>query len=258
MNHKMKKSLGQNFIKDINIIKKIVKLSGVNKNNTVIEIGAGSGSLTKELASSSKKVIAYEIDESLKDILRENLKDYINIEVIYEDFLKTNLKIKDKDIYVISNLPYYITTPIIVKLIKSNIDIKKIVIMVQKEVGKRFNAIPNTKDYSSITVFLNYYYNIRKLMDVNRNSFIPKPNVDSVVLELTRNDNKLKTNNEEIFFKLIKDSFQFKRKTLKNNLKNYNLKIIEEVLNKYNFNLNVRAEQLSLEVFIDISNKIKG
>ena len=155
-----------------------------------------------------------------------------------------------------ANLPYYITTPIIIKLIEDKLNIDKIVVMVQKEVGNRFKAKPNTKEYNSLSVYLNYYFNIKKICDVSRNVFIPKPNVDSIVVLFEKKE-KLKVNDERFFFKLVKDSFKQKRKTLKNNLVDYDLKKIEEVLKKYNFSLSVRAEQLDLSIFIDLANNLR-
>ena len=257
-NFNFKKKFGQNFIVDENIINNIIRKSGVDKDTLVIEIGPGAGSLTNKLANTAKNVICYEIDETLKDILSTNLKDYNNVEVIYQDFLKANVieDIKKYDynkIYVVANLPYYITTPIIISIIEKKLPIDKIVVMVQKEVGDRFKAKVGTKDYNSLSIYLNYYYEIQKLMDISRNIFIPKPNVDSIVVEMKRKEKLLEVN-EEVFFKLIRDSFTQKRKTLRNNLKGYDLEKIEQVLNKYNMDLSVRAEQISLEIFIEIAN----
>ena len=257
-----KKKFGQNFLKDENILKNIVEKSNVDEDTLVIEIGVGSAFLTYYLSEKAKNVIGYEIDESLKEIINNQLKNKNNIEIIYNDFLKCN-PIKDiekydfKKLYVVANLPYYITTPIITKLIDDKLPIEKIVVMVQKEVGDRFNAKPNTKDYNSLTIFLNYYFNIKKLMDVSRNSFIPKPNVDSSIIEFTRINNKYKVNNKKLFFKLVRDSFKFKRKNLRNNLKEYNLEKIEEGLNKLGKDLTVRAESLTIEDFIFISNYLE-
>ena len=157
--------------------------------------------------------------------------------------------------YVVANLPYYITTPIITKLIEDKINVEKIVVMVQKEVGDRFKAHPGTKDYSSLSIFLNYYFDIVKILDVSRNVFMPKPNVDSIVLEFRQKEVK-KNVNEDIFFKLIRDSFKQKRKTLRNNLKDYDLGTIEKVLKKYNLDLSVRAENISMDIFIEIANTL--
>lgn len=259
-NFNFKKKFGQNFIIDENIINNIVTKAGVDKETLVIEIGPGAGSLTNKLAETAKTVLCYEIDETLKDILSTNLKDYNNVEVIYQDFLKANVledikKYNYNKIYVVANLPYYITTPIIISIIEKKLPIDKIVVMVQKEVGNRFKAKVGTKDYNSLTIYLNYYYDVHKLMDISKNIFIPKPNVDSIVVEMKRKENLIPVN-EDVFFKLIRDSFTQKRKTLKNNLKSYDLEKIEKVLNKYNMDLSVRAEQISLEIFIEIANNL--
>lgn len=256
---KFKKKYGQNFLKDKNILENIVKKSEIDKDTLVIEIGVGAAALTLTMQSYAKNIIGYEIDESLKDILAEKLKGKNNIEIIYGDFLKQDVKndLKKyhyKKLYVVANLPYYITTPIITKIINDNIEVDKIVVMVQKEVGDRFNAKPGTKDYNSLTIFLNYYFDIKKLLDVSRNCFTPKPNVDSIVVEMKKKTIKYDVKNEELFFKLVRDAFTHKRKNLRNNLKGYNLDKIEEILKKYNLDLNVRAESLSIDIFIEISN----
>lgn len=255
-----KKKYGQNFIVDKNIIHSIIKKSEIDDETLVIEIGPGAGSLTSELGKYAKNVIAYEIDETLKPILEKNITP--NTEVIFEDFLKRDIaedikKYNYKKLYVIANLPYYITTPIIIKLIETKIDFDKIVVMVQKEVGDRFKAKPKTKEYNSLSVFLSYYFNITKILDVSRNVFMPKPNVDSIVVCFTKKVDKLKVNNEELFFKLIKDSFKQKRKNLRNNLKGYDLENISKTLSKYNLDLTVRAEALPLEIFVDIANNLE-
>ena len=157
---------------------------------------------------------------------------------------------------MIANLPYYITTPIIVKLIDEKINLKKIVVMVQKEVGDRFKAIPGCKDYSSLSIYLNYYFEVKKIMDISRNIFIPKPNVDSIVIELNKREYHKRIKNEDLFFKLVKDAFRQKRKNLKNNLKKYDLEKIKDILNVYHYDLTVRAEQLSIDVFIDMANNL--
>lgn len=260
-NFNFKKKFGQNFIVDKNIIHSIISKSKIDKDTLVIEIGPGGGSLTTELDKVSGHVIAYEIDKTLKPILeKHNLN---NTTIIYEDFLKRNVEedLKNfsyKKTYVVANLPYYITTPIIIKLIEDKLNIDKIVVMVQKEVGDRFKAKPNTKEYNSLSIFLNYYYTVEKLLDVSKNVFIPKPNVDSIVVSFTKKENQVKVDNEEIFFKLVRDSFKQKRKTLKNNLKGYNLEKIEEVLKKHNLDLTVRAEALPIEIFAEIANNLNS
>ena len=256
-----KKNFGQNFIIDENIITNIIEKSGVDKDTLVIEIGPGAGSLTYKLTEYAKNVVCYEIDTKLKPILDEVLKDCNNVEVFYEDFLKCDIlktikKYNYKKIYVIANLPYYITTPIIVKLIEDKIQLEKIVVMVQKEVGNRFKAEPGTKEYSSLSVFLNFYFDIRKLIDVSSNVFMPKPNVDSIVVEFVKHNKYNNVLNEEFFFKLVRDSFKQKRKTLRNNLKEYDLNIISNVLLKSGKDLSVRAEKLTIEEFIEMSNAL--
>lgn len=254
-----KKKYGQNFIIDKNVIESIIKKSDIDKNTLVIEIGPGAGSLTSELEKVSKKVIAYEIDKTIKPILTNNIT---KAKIIYDDFLKRNVKddIKNEKydkLYVISNLPYYITTPIIVKLIEEKIEIDKMILMVQKEVGDRFKAHPNTKEYNSLTIFINYYFTVEKILDISKNVFMPKPNVDSIVIKLEKKQRK-KLKNESVFFKLIRDSFKQKRKTLKNNLKGYDLETIEKVLKRHNLDLTVRAEALPVEIFIEMSECIGG
>ena len=260
-NFTFKKKFGQNFLKDQNILDKIVNKSEVDKDTLVIEIGVGAAALTKTVAPNAYKVLGYEIDTTLKPILEDKLKEYNNIDIIYDDFLNRNVnedikKYNYKKLYVIANLPYYITTPIITKLIDDNVNVDKMVVMVQKEVGDRFNAKPDTKSYNSLTVFLNYYFDINKLMDVSRKCFVPEPNVDSVIIELKRKETKYNVKNEKIFFKLVRDAFTHKRKNLRNNLKGYDLEKIENVLKEYNLDLNVRAEHLTIDQFINISNEL--
>ena len=190
-----------------------------------------------------------------------NLKEYKNIDIIFDDFLNRDISLDIKNysydnLYLVANLPYYITTPIVEKIIDSNIKFNHITIMIQKEVGERFSAKPGMKEYNSLTVYLNYYFNLKKEFIVSRNSFIPKPNVDSIVISLINKDNLLELKNKEHFNKLLRDAFKFKRKNIKNNLKGYDLEIINQVLNKYNFDLTVRSEELSLEIFVDISNSL--
>lgn len=261
-NFDFKKKFGQNFIIDENIINNIVDKSEIDDETLVIEIGPGAGSLTAKLSLKAKNVLCYEIDTTLKNILEENLKEVSNVEIIYQDFLKSNVKqdlekYNYKKLYVVANLPYYITTPIIISLIENEIDVDKIVVMVQKEVGDRFKANVGTKDYNSLTLFLNYYYNIKKLMDVSRNVFMPKPNVDSIVIEFNKKEKLLNLNNKELFFNLIRDSFKQKRKTLRNNLKNYDLEKIQMILKEHNLDLSIRAEQITLDMFVEIANRLE-
>lgn len=260
-NFNLKKMFGQNFIIDENIINNIISSSNIDKDTLVIEIGPGAGSLTYKLSHFSKNVLCYEIDTTLKELLEDNLSECDNVEIIFKDFLKANVledikKYDYKKLYVVANLPYYITTPIIIKFIEDQVPVDKIVVMVQKEVGDRFKAKPNSKEYNSLSIYLNYYFDVKKLFDISKNVFMPKPNVDSTVVEFSKKNDKFELKNEKLFFDLVKDSFVQKRKTIKNNLKKYNLEKIEEVLKKYNFDLSVRAEQLPIEVFVDIANNL--
>lgn len=257
----LKKKFGQNFIIDENVINSIIDKSKIDKDTLVIEVGPGAGSLTYKLGISAKNVICYEIDTTLENVLKENTRDLNNVKVIYQDFLKANVldDIKGyeyKKLYFVANLPYYITTPIIIKIIEDCIPVDKMVFMVQKEVGNRFKALPGSKEYGSLSVYLNYYFDVKKILDISRHVFMPEPNVDSIIVEFSKKENLLVVKNEEVFFKLIRDSFTQKRKTLRNNLKGYNLEKIEEVLNRHNLDLSVRAEQLSTEIFIEIANNL--
>lgn len=260
-NFKFKKKFGQNFIVDQNIIDKIISSSLIDKSTMVIEIGPGAGSLTCKLCEVCQNVLCYEIDDSLKEILDYNLKEFDNVDILYKDFLTADVigdlkSYSYKNLFVVANLPYYITTPIIMKIIEDRIPVDKIVVMVQKEVGDRFKAVPGSKDYGSLSVYLNYYYDVSKLMDVSRNVFLPKPNVDSIIVEFKKKESNFKINDPDLFFSIVRDSFKQKRKTLKNNLQGYDLSKISAVLAKYGFDLSVRAENLGIDVFVDIANSL--
>ena len=261
-NVKFKKKFGQNFLKDKRIVKRIVDISGVDTDSLVIEVGPGGAIMTKELALKAKKVLAYEIDSDLEEELSYKLEGIDNVDVLFQDFLTADIVndvscFKFNKLFFVSNVPYYITTPIILKLIKSSLHFENIVMMVQKEVGERFNANINSKDYSSITVFLNYYFDVKKEFIVSKNLFYPKPAIDSMIISLSQKNNRILAEDEELFLRLIRDSFRLKRKTLRNNLKEYDFSIIEKVLEKKNLPINVRGEQIPLEVFIEISNELK-
>ena len=255
-----KKKFGQNFIHNEEIINRIATAITPKHNNLVIEVGPGGGALTKKLKNHFDNVLAYEIDLDLKSTLEKEFHDS-NVSFIFDDFMIRNIeedvsKYSVDHIYFVANLPYYITTPIVQKIINSKLDVESIVIMVQKEVADRFSANVGTKEYNSLTVFLNYYYDIKKLFVVSRNNFYPIPNVDSAVVQLSKKENIQLVKNEDLFFSLVRDSFKYKRKTLKNNLKGYNLDKIEVVLNRYSMDLSIRAEQLPLDVFIEIANNL--
>lgn len=261
-NFNFKKSLGQNFINDENIINKMVNSIDIDKNTLVIEIGPGAGILSKSIIPKSKYSILYEIDTRLEDILDDTLKDYDNYKIIFNDFLKEDIKSEivkysyDK-LYVVANLPYYITTPIIYKL-TSEIEPDKILIMIQKEVADRLCASVNSKDYGYITAYLNYFYNIKKVFDVSRNNFTPKPNVDSSVIILSKRESNIKVKDVKYLDEFLKNCFKFKRKNLRNNLKGYDLNKINNILNKYEYDLSSRAENISIDIFVEIVNELLG
>lgn len=256
--HIFKKKYGQNFLNDQGILQKIYKSISPNPNDLIIEVGPGSGNLTKWLQKYNCNIICYEIDESLQEQLKSIKNE--KTQIFFKDFLEADLTvdlstIKYENLYVIANIPYYITTPIIKKITFANINPQGLVLMVQKEVADRLSAKPQTKDYSYITVLLNYFYDIKKLFNVSKNCFYPRPNVDSAIIKLTPN-NKEKTD-FNIFNNLIESAFQFKRKNLRNNLKTFNLDIISPVLEANGYSLNNRAEEIPIEVYIEISNKLK-
>lgn len=256
-----KKKFGQNFLKDVRIVEKIADVASITKDDLVIEVGPGRGILTEQLALRAKNILAYEIDKELETDLNRLKKQYNNIDIIFDDFINRDISIDIKNysynnIYFVSNVPYYITTPILMKLMDSDIKFSKIVMMIQKEVGDRFSAKEGSKEYGSITVYLNYFYDIKKEFIVNRKEFIPVPNVDSVVVSFSRKENLLELENKELFFKLVRDSFRFKRKTIKNNLFDYNLDIIEKVLISNGYSLTSRAEQLPLEIYVELANNL--
>ncbi len=256
-----KKKFGQNFLLDQNILNNIVALGNITKETLVIEIGVGAAALTKKLSEKAKIVVGYEIDTTLKEPLSLILENYNNVDIIYDDFLNRDItedikKYNYKNIMVVANLPYYITTPIITKFIEEKVDVEKIIVMVQNEVADRFSAIPGTKSYNSLTIFLNYYFDIKKAFIVSRNVFYPKPNVDSAIVIFEKKDKKTMVKNEDMFFKLVRDAFVQKRKTLKNNLKGYDLEKIEKILNSFGKDINCRAENITINEFAEISNNL--
>ena len=256
----IKKKFGQNFIIDNNIINNIVNSAAIDSDTLVIEVGPGMGALTNELVKVAKNVLCYEIDTTLKPILEKI--DAPNLEIIFADFLKRNVlndikKYEYKHLYLVANLPYYITTPILMKIIDENIPVEKIVVMVQKEVGDRFKAKEGSKDYSSLSIIFNYNYNIKKLMDISRHVFIPEPNVDSIVLGFETKTEKEFIKNPQLFYQLIRDAFTQKRKNLRNNLKKYDLEKVEKILSNQGFDLSARADQIKYKIFIEIANNLE-
>lgn len=257
IDHKFKKQYGQNFLMDKNILDKISSSICPGQNDLIIEIGPGSGNLTKRLKEYNASLVCFEIDKSLDKYL--NLLEDDKTKVVYEDFINVNLEefVKNynyENIYVIANIPYYITTPIIEKITFSNIKVKSLLLMVQKEVADRLSSTNGNREYSYITVLLNAFYNINKLFNVNRNSFYPVPNVDSAIIKLDSKECNLL--NFEKFNKLIKNAFRFKRKTLKNNLIGYDLNLVDSLLGKYGYSLSNRAEEIPVDVYINVANKL--
>lgn len=257
MEFNFKKKYGQNFLTNKATIDSIVNAISPTENDLIIEIGPGGGALTRNLKKYNAKMLCYEVDLDTRKYLDELEDDKTH--VIYDDFLKRDIiddigETKFEKLYIIGNLPYYITTPIITKIIESNIEASEAVFMVQKEVADRFSAIPKTREYGSITVFLNYYFDIQRLFVVGKNNFVPKPNVDSAVIKLVAKENKLAVDVDK-FNRLVRDSFQFKRKNLNNNLKNYDREKMQGILEDLGYSLNDRAEDLSYDIFVDITNK---
>jgi 16S rRNA (adenine1518-N6/adenine1519-N6)-dimethyltransferase len=260
----IKKKFGQNFLVDQNILQKIVGIPTINKDTLVIEIGPGLGSLTEHLLEKSLHVLAYEIDSELVRILSENLQED-NLSIIGEDFLKRDvdndikaLNIKYENVVVVANLPYYITTPIILKIIEESKLIKEIVVMTQLEVARRLTSKPSTKDYNSLSVAIQYKTKAEIAMKVPKNVFIPAPNVDSAIVKLKILDEVLlKPKSEEHFYNLVRSSFKQRRKTLVNNL---HVRYGEEKVNLISYledldlNGQIRAENLSVGDFIRLSD----
>lgn len=256
---KHKHSLGQNFLKDKKVLTKIIDSVDVQEDDLIVEVGPGQGALTRYLKLFKANLRCFEVDTRVKRYL-DSFEDE-KTKVIYNDFMNVDLaeELKDidyKDLYVIANLPYYITTPIIEKMINSPLDVKAMVLMVQNEVADRLSAIPGSKDYGAITVFLNYYYTVEKLFFVHRSSFDPAPNVDSAVIKLSKKEKELELNDKDLFFKLVQDSFRMKRKNIRNNLKGYDLEKVSKVLDSYGLDLTSRAESISLQCFVDIANEL--
>lgn len=254
MRHQAKKKFGQNFLTDKNLLNKIVRLAQV-ENKNVIEVGPGQGALTTFLAESAKHVTAYEIDTSLKRFLNPLEIKYDNLDIIYDDFMKADLHVSEET-HIVANVPYYITTPIIFKFLEHQ-HLKSATIMIQKEVADRINAKPNTKAYNNLSVLLQYFTKVEKLMDVKRHMFTPVPNVDSIVIKLTkRNLDVLNAEEEKLFIDIVKTAFTQKRKTLVNNLsllEGIEKSDIITYLETLGFQANIRAEALTIDDFIKIT-----
>ena len=264
-NFSFQKKYGQNFLIDTNILERIISESEITKDDCVLEIGPGIGTMTQYLAESAKRVVAVEIDRSLIPILEDTLSGYDNVTVINDDILKVDIqKLCDeyndsRPIKVVANLPYYITTPIIMGLFESHVPLKSITIMVQKEVADRMQQKPGSKDYGALSLAVQYYAKPEIVAEVSPNCFIPKPNVSSAVIRLTRYENPpVEVDDEHFMFSLIRASFNQRRKTLANGLANGGLGLdretVNSVLEKMELSLTVRGEALTLEQFAKLSN----
>lgn len=262
-----KKSLGQNFIIDVNILTNILKAAGVTQDTGAIEIGPGMGALTEQLARHAEKVLAFEIDERLAPILSDTLADYSNISIVYHDVLKADLqKIitqhfkPNQRLKLVANLPYYVTTPIITKLLMARLPLDSITVMIQKEVADRMAAQPNSKSYGSLSIAIQYYATAQVVLNVPKTVFMPQPNVDSSVLHLTyREEPAVYVEDESFFFALVQASFGQRRKTLRNNLARhfkgcYDKATVEAKLRSAGIDGTRRAESLSITEFAHLAN----
>jgi len=263
---KLTKSLGQNFLTDSNVVSRIVDTAEITEDDLVIEIGPGIGSMTGELASRAGRVIAVEIDKHLIPALEDNLKDFSNLEIINEDIMKVSVKAVTENrqnmrLKVVANLPYYITTPIIMKLLEEDNDIELMVFMVQKEVAQRMVAKPGGKDYGALSVAVQYYAQPEKVFDVPPHCFIPQPEVDSTIVKLKKNKKPpVILKDKDMFFKVVKAAFGQRRKTLLNALANSEAlsrskEEVREILSAVNIDENTRGETLSMEQFAALANE---
>ena len=269
-NIRANKSLGQNFLINSEVVENIVNSSEINKEDMVIEVGPGLGTLTKYLLEKAGKVLCIELDPKMIKILNDRFSEYDNFEIINADVLKVNLNEvidenkkngKIKNVKVVANLPYYITTPIIMKLLEERLDIESITVMIQKEVADRLIEIPGGKNTGAITYTVYYYCESEKIMEVPNSSFTPEPEVTSEVIKMNlRKDLGVKVDNPKVMFMIIKSAFMQRRKTLLNALTNTKVFINKEeglnILKKLNLNENVRAEELSLQDFANIAQAI--
>jgi 16S rRNA (adenine1518-N6/adenine1519-N6)-dimethyltransferase len=264
-----KKSLGQNFLMDDNILRNIVEAASLDKSTAVIEVGPGIGALTRHLADVSKKVLALEIDQRLIPILNDTLSDYDNVEVIHQDVLKANLRglihekfEENEKIMVVANLPYYITTPILMKFLTENVPVKGLVVMIQKEVAERLDASPGEKSYGSLSIAVQYKAKPSLVMTVPKTVFVPQPNVDSAVLRLDVLEHPpVQVENEPFFYELVRAAFGQRRKTLLNNLMNNLLgkdkkEQIITTLNQLGIDPSRRGETLTIHEFAKLSDAL--
>ncbi|MEK4243780.1 16S rRNA (adenine(1518)-N(6)/adenine(1519)-N(6))-dimethyltransferase RsmA [Psychrobacillus sp. FSL K6-2684] len=265
-----KKSLGQNFLIDPNILRNIVSHANLTKESAAIEIGPGIGALTEHLAREAGKVVAFEIDQRLLPVLDDTLSPYNNVEIIHGDILEANVlqmfeeKLSDyKDVMVVANLPYYVTTPILLKLLMDRLPIRGMVVMMQKEVADRITASPGTKAYGSLSIAIQYYMKAEVAMTVPKAVFMPQPNVDSAVIKLTRHETPpVQVIDEDFLFKVSRGSFVQRRKTIINNLQSSlpngkeKKELIVQALEKVGVNPTRRGETLSIEEFGRLADEL--
>lgn len=251
-----KKKYSQNFLIDYDVVKRSVDNLSLSIDDIVVEIGPGLGALTQEILDRGNQVYAYEIDEDMYRSLKEEMKQYPNLHLENVDFLKVDLSfLKNKSVKVISNVPYNLTTPIIEKIVTSDIDIKVFEFMVQKEVYDRIKAKSGSKDYSPLNIYIEYVGTLSLVMKVNKDKFIPSPNVDSVILKIDFNKERVTSDVEKVMFPLIKASFVQRRKTMLNNLTLYlkNKEMAKDLLEKSNINESIRGEALDLSEYLLLS-----
>lgn len=259
---RFKKGLGQNFLIDDSVLDDIIDGAEVNEEDFIIEIGPGFGTLTRALLKRAKKVCAIELDEKLFPILEEELKEYDNFELIHNDALKVDFNelIGDEEsVKLVANLPYYLTTPIIVNLLTGGYDFKSLTIMIQKEVAQRIDSEPNCKAYGAFSILVQYYCDTEILRLVPPSAFIPQPKVESIVIRLDRlKEPKVKVKDEALFFSIVRQSFNMRRKTLWNGVKNMgiNKEDLEKCFERANIDPNRRGETLSLQEFATLSDEI--
>lgn len=263
----VKKSLGQNFMVDANVLSNIVKAAGIDAASNVIEVGPGIGALTEQLAILAKQVLAFEIDQRLLPVLQDTLADYPNVHIRHEDILQAdvNQAIEDvfeeaENVHLVANLPYYITTPIVMQLLQKQTAIKSMTILLQKEVAERMAAVPNTKAYGSLSIAVQYYTEARLVADVPKTAFMPQPNVVSSVLKLERREKPLvDVPDDEQFFELVQASFQHRRKNIKNNFmakyrQSHGQEFVNSLLKASKIEGTRRGESLSIEEFAVLAN----
>lgn len=267
-----KKSLGQNFLVDLNVIREVLDKANITDRTGIIEVGPGIGSLTEQLAKRARKVVAFEIDQRLVPVLQDTLSPYDNVEIVNADILEADVgatiseSLADcEEVIVVANLPYYITTPILMHFLEQNLPIERYYVMMQKEVGERISARPNSKAYGSLSIAIDYYTEARVVQNVPKSVFMPPPNVDSIIVEMVRRRTpKVDIEDEVLFFKLTRGAFGQRRKTILNNYSSIfedgkeNKEALHQMLEKAGIDPRRRGESLSIEDFAKIYYEVKA